>query len=65
MMTKDTIFNGKFDHHTCLNQGMILVLHTVVQFICSSNTITSHNVVNNRLQQMCVFAMRTANRVMQ
>lgn len=60
MMMKDTIFNSKFDHHTCLNQGMILVLYTVVQFICSFNTITSYNVINNRLQQMCIFAMRIA-----
>jgi len=29
MVTKDTIFNGKFGQHTFLNQGMILVFYTV------------------------------------
>lgn len=48
MVTKDTIFDGKFGQHTCLNQGMVLAFYTVSQLICSSGTITSYNIVNNR-----------------
>lgn len=48
MVTEDTIFNGKLGQHACPNQGMILVFYTVSQLSCSSNALTSCNIVNNR-----------------